>query len=174
MAEIHLVETENESSCQLWVGVTRNGQLSCSQLIDMNKVPLILHEAALQGATVKPPLLLSDVRKNSFKNIYLAEIPYFENKSNSLESLETWVEELCRAVEGFSSQDVGFYLSPEILGEELSHTMLNNILQKLLLNRKIKQYSLLIGTHGINSLLDLSLKIKAQVAQKNVHLTVYH
>ena len=174
MADIYLVETEAESACRLWVGLTRKGQLSCAQLVDMKKVQLMLREAAIQGAEASPPLLLTDLNANPTQYIYLADLPPLSTRGEYAPQTEEWITNLCTAIEGFLSPAVGLYLSPEILGENLSRDILTKILQRLLLSKQVKQFSLLIGAHGINTLLDISLKLKAHAATQNVRLTVYH
>ncbi|MBP6218770.1 MAG: hypothetical protein KA436_09305 [Oligoflexales bacterium] len=178
MIDLKLVGNGQEQPCHLWVGITRKGVLSPSDLINLRSVETILHEAAAQGTSSPCPLALADTTKTAQGPtlVYLTELPNPHiGRQKVLEkgAEESWVQQLYRAILDCSRERVGFYFSPEILGEDLAHNLLLRLLHLLIPNKKIKTYSLLIGSHGMNNILNTALDLKNLVA-KDYKIRIHH
>ncbi len=166
---IHLIsDTDAHSEC-FWLGLFHRGSLTPPELLEHQSISQLFDEAASKGLKEQGPVMLSDALGTKTRYVYLLPEP-----RGSEESKADWVNQLVETVKSWSPPKVGIYLSKELLGKDLTHELLINILKKLIQNSQSTDYYLIPGTHGVNSILNTSLEIKSELTSDKLWIYVFH
>ena len=170
--EIFLISSEKEArACTFWVGVYRKGSLDPQKLIELRKTGDILSSAVNEGLNCEEPLVLAETREDGESAVYfLAPI-----QNEKLAESHLWLEKLCEAICEWGPRAPGIYFAPELLGTDLSSKLLAHVLKILILKNKFSTLHLFIGSHGLHSVLNSVLKLKAKFREESPReLVIFH
>lgn len=168
--EIHLIHSEKDAVlCPLWVGVYRKGNMSPEELLDYKKVEEILEAAVHEGLDSDEVVVLAETREERAPCKYFL-VP-IENEKVS--ESQRWLENLTAAISDWGEQSPGIYFSPELLGTELALKLLLMLMKHFIDQDKFTRINLLVGSHGMHSILNAALKLKVklnEVSSKDVQI----
>lgn len=170
--EIFLISSEKEArACTFWVGVYRKGSLEPQKLIELRKTGDILTSAVSEGVNCEEPLVLAETRDDGNSVVYfLAPI-----QNEKLAESHLWLDKLCEAICEWGPQAPGIYFAPELLGTDLSSKLLARVLKMLILKNKFSTLHLFVGSHGLHSVLNSVLKLKAKLHEESTReLIIFH
>jgi len=166
---IHLIpETDAQSEC-FWLGLFHKGSLTPPELLEHQSISELFNEAASKGLKEQGPVMLSDSNGNKTRFVYLLPEP-----PTDFDSKSKWVQQLVETVKSWAPPKVGIYLSKELLGKELTHELLIDILQNLIKTGKSTDYYLIPGAHGLNTILNSALEIKSKLSDDKLWVYVFH
>lgn len=170
--EVYFISSEKEArTCTFWVGVYRKGTLSPQQLMEHKKTGEILSAAVNEGVDCEEVLVLADTKNPQDSVVYfLAPI-----QNEKLADSHLWLDKLCDAICEWGPQAPGIYFAPELLGTDLSSKLLAHVLKILISKNKFSTLYLLLGSHGLHSILNAVLKLKNKVREESSHeIYIYH
>ncbi len=168
--KIFLVNSEKEAeACTFWAGVYRSGSKSPQELINLTKANDILAAAVNEGVSSSEPFVITDTEDGGNSAFFLAPV---QNEQITHKLL--WQGELCNVISQWAPQAPGLYLSPDLLGAEISSKLLLQILKKLILKNQFTTFYLLIGTHGLHSILNTALALRNQMEMESKDVLIYH
>ncbi|NRA44617.1 MAG: hypothetical protein HRU09_06630 [Oligoflexales bacterium] len=165
---VKLVSSEKDTECHFWVGLCKKGELHPHSLLDVEHIQEIFDQAAKSGINDDGPIMISDSRTQQPRFIYLLPPP------GSQEHESQWISQLIKTINSWSPKHLGFYLSPDLISSQDSHTLLKNILQKMMVDASSQEYYLLLGSHNLNTMLNTALSIRMDLQEKSVALSVFH
>ena len=170
--QIILIGSEREAQdCKFWAGIYRKGHLSPQQLIEQKKTGDILTRAVSEGLDCDEAIVLTEVRENGEPSIHFL-VPL---QNERLADSHLWLEKLCDAICAWGPEAPGIYFAPELLGADLSCKFLSWVLKALIQREKFSTFFLLIGSHGMHSVLNSTLKLKAKMEEESAHrLSIFH
>lgn len=167
--ELYLVTTETEAECNFWVGLARQGGHSPAQLMDLSEVPSLLTEAAIRGVDEQGPLMLSDSSRTPPRYVYLLPVPRSDFRDRAI-----WIHDLVGAIKSWAPPSAGLYIAPQLLDSAEAHDLLLSVLREAIRNTTTEEYYLLTGTHGLNSVMNAALRLKAEMDSETLSLHVFH
>lgn len=165
---LRLVATEADADCNFWVGLARKGDNIPSGLME-GDIPSILAKAAAEGLTEEGPLMLSDSLQTPPRYIYLLPVP-----DENFREQTQWIKNLVDTIQSWSPESAGFYFAPELLSSRHCHQLLSQILRQLILASNTSSFYLLIGSHGMNAVLNNALRLRSELIKDSVNLYVFH
>lgn len=166
---VRLVTHEDQADCSFWVGLSMPGSLSPLQLMDVGQVPTMLFEAAAKGLNEHGPVMLSDTSVEPARYVYLIPAPSSDFRERAI-----WLQELIKTVKSWAPQAAGFYISPELVAAKDSHELLLQILREIILHSLTSSFYLLLGSHGMNAVLNAALRLKSELDSETLNILVYH
>jgi hypothetical protein len=166
---LRIVSNENEAECNFWVGLFKNGTLDPSTIMDLPSIPQMFIEAATKGVTDSSPLMLTDSFSSPPKYLYLLPTPTEDFRERAI-----WIGDLVKTAKSWSPKSVGFYLAPDLLDEKNCDELIQQILRELIFNSDINDFYLLVGEHGLNSVLKSAIQLKHEFDQEKINLFVFH
>lgn len=167
--ELYLVTTEAEAECNFWVGLSRQGGHSPAQLMDLAEVPSLLTEAAIRGVDEQGPLMLSDSSRTPPRYVYLLPVPREDFRDRAI-----WIHELVATIKSWAPPSAGLYIAPQLLESTEAHDLLLSVLREAIRNTTTEEYYLLTGTHGLNSVMNAALRLKAEMDSETLSVHVFH
>ncbi len=166
---LRIVTQEDEAECNFWVGLFKKGELDPSKIMDLPSIPDMFAEAATKGVTDNGPLMLTDSFSTPPKYLYLLPLPHEDFRDRAI-----WIGDLVKTTKSWSPASVGFYLAPELLQSETCDELIQQILRELICNSEINDFYLLVGDHGLNSVLNSAIHLKHEFDQEKINLFVFH
>lgn len=166
---IKLLNSADEVECSFWVGLTRPGTLEPQKLLDSPGVSEVLDSAAVHGVTDSGAVMLSDTLRVPPRFVYMTPAP-----SDDFRARAIWVGDVISTIQAWGPRKIGFYLAPEIASTESANEMLLHVLRELMNDPKDFEFYLLQGKHSKNRLLNMALKLRAELDLDGVDLKVYH
>jgi hypothetical protein len=170
--EIYFISSEKEArTCNFWVGVYRRGALTPQALMQLKKTGDIMTAAVHEGVNCNEPLVLAETTTNQDSVVYfLAPI-----QNEKLADSHLWLDKLCEAICEWGPQSPGIYFAPELLGTDLSSKLLAQVLRLLITREKFSTIYLLLGSHGMHSILNSVLKLKSKLHEECAQdIFIYH
>ena len=164
---IHLISQEDMPSCPFWIGLFQKGSLSANVLFESKNFEEVFERAAREGLAESAPVMLSDSMQSPTRYMYLLPEPGHEIKRRA-----EWIHSLITTITAWSSPKVGIYLAPALVSQKLMHELLQQILTEAMEKTKLTDYYLQTSTHGMNSILNTALKIKAEL--DSIEAYVFH
>ncbi len=170
--EVYLLGSEKEAkACTFWVGVYRKGHLSPPQLIDLHKTAEILTAAVSEGINCEEALVLAETMEPNKATVYFL-VPIQNEK---LADSNLWLDKLCDTLCEWGPQAPGIYFAPELFGTDLASKLLLRVLKTLFLKERFTTFYLLLGSHGMHSILNSVLKLKAKLKEEsNREMIIFH
>lgn len=169
LVTLHLVASEQEAPCSFWVGLAPEGDQPPAKLMDFTSIGALLTEAATRGVKEGGPLMLSDTSVTPPRYVYLLPIP-----KDQLVDRAQWIHDLVSTVRSWSPEGAGFYIAPELLESEVAIDLLLTVLAESINHAPTRDYYLLTGTYGLNSLLNAALRLKGDMDSETLSLHVFH
>lgn len=167
--ELYLVTSETDATCNFWVGLARQGGHSPAQLMDLGEVPALLTEAAIRGVDESGPLMLSDSSRTPPRYVYLLPLPRRDFRERAV-----WIHELVATIKAWSPASAGFYIAPQLMEPSEAHDLLLSVLREAIRATPTQEFYLLTGSHGMNSVMNAALKLKAEMDSETLSLHVFH
>lgn len=167
--EVRLVTADPHLLCNFWVGLAARGTDAPNKLMDVQDVAALFVEAATKGINEPGPLMLSDTSVEPPRFVYLMPPPAPDFRSATL-----WVDEMMITLTSWAPAAVGFYIAPEIINGSAAHELLRLALTRIIAAGKTNEIFLLVGSYGVNALLNVALKLKAEVDSEELKVFVYH
>jgi hypothetical protein len=166
---VRLVTNEADAPCSFWVGLSAPGAMTPSELMDAGQVPAMLFEAATKGMTENGPVMLSDTSVDPPRYVYLTPAPSADFRERA-----AWLQELIATIKSWAPLSAGFYISPELIAARDSHELLLQILRETITASTTASFYLLLGAHGLNSVLNAALRLKSELDSETLNVLVYH
>lgn len=166
---IRVVASEGEADCRFWVGLVARGKRPPASLMEIDDIREVLGEAAKGGIAEAGPLMLSDAAHQPPRFVYLMPAPGAE-----LRDRDAWIHAGVQTIKSWQPQAIGFYLAPELVDAPESHELLLAALRELIAAGVASEFYLLIGTYGLNALVNAALRLKREMENDLVNLFVYH
>ena len=169
LVNLHLVTSEIDAPCSFWVGLAPQGTHAPAKLMDLTSIGTLLTEAAKNGVSDGGPLMLSDTSVSPPRYVYLLPLP-----SESLVERAQWIHDLVSTVRSWSPDSAGFYIAPDLLEAPLAIELLLAVLTESVHLAPTRDYYLLTGAYGLNSLLNAALRLKNDLDTDKLNLHVFH
>lgn len=169
LVSLHLVATELDAPCSFWVGLAPEGKQAPAKLMDLSNIGNLLTQAATDGVIDGGPLMLSDTSVSPPRYVYLLPLP-----SDSLVARAQWIHDLVSTVRSWSPEGAGFYIAPELIEVPKAIELLLAVLSEAIEQAPTRDYYLLTGAYGLNSLLNAALRLKADLDTDKLTLHVFH
>lgn len=166
---INIINDEHESDCKFWVGFYRTGTMKPFQLLEIERVQEVFEKASTTGLDISGPIMLTDSLAQGPSYYFLSPLPQTEQEMNA-----EWVSKLCDSILSWNIDNIGFYFGTELMRPNASQVILSKILRKAILLRRQGKFNLLIGTHGINTIINVALDLRHHLLSEGVHVFVYH
>lgn len=157
------------NDCNFWLGLARKGLRTPQNIMGGTSVANMLDEAAVEGVSDDAPIMLSDTTQIPSQYLYLMPVPELEFRDRSL-----WIHNILETTKNWNPETIGIYLHPAILSSEAAKDLLASTLTALIETTRIKNYYLLVGSHGVNSLINTALKVKAELETADREVVVFH
>ncbi len=169
--EIRLVPSDVGIPCNFWIGLTVRGPETPTRLMDFKDVGALFGEAASRGVNEPGPLILSDTSTKPPRFVYLLPIPTSDPKER-----EAWTLQILSTVSAWAPPAVGFYIAPELMTTQAAQDLLRSVLTRLIDTDSgcPEEIYLLIGTYGLNALLNVVLQLKGELETETRKLFVHH
>lgn len=166
---IYFAQPEDTEYCYLWVGLFHPGTLRPHDLYQCTSVNEVFEKAAFDGLAEREPFMLSDTSKSPPRFTYLVPEPGMNQERR-------WatVNNIVETIKGWVPQPVGIYIAPELFGDRKSQDFLVDLLGHFLMKTSCNDFYLLPGKHGINALLNISLRLKEQFEGQGIDIKVFH
>ena len=155
--------------CSFWIGLFQEGEMSPTDLWASRTLYEAFEAAAVKGLKDAGPLMLSDSNQVPARFIYLLPEP-----SNETTEREPWLKQIVDTLKTWGPERVGIYLSPELVKKDETHQILVEILTKLVINSRTREYFVLPGKHGTNSILNALLRLRGALKKQAVNCFVFH
>ena len=165
---LRVVASDEDCDCRFWIGLSSLGKNSPHALLNLSPIDEIFNRAALEGLTSPGPLMLSDCLGDRPKFIYFVPPPS-ESRSE-----DVWVADLYKSTVSWEPESIGIYFSPEILSPAQSNLLMVKVVREIILKSSIKKFYLLLGKHGLNSIVDAGHKLRMNLKIDKVSLSVFH
>ncbi len=169
LVSLHLVATELEAPCSFWVGLAPEGKQAPAKLMDLTSIGALLTQAATDGVVDGGPLMLSDTSVNPPRYVYLLPLP-----DESLIDRAQWIHDLVSTVRSWSPDCAGFYIAPELIEAPKAIDLLLSVLAEAIELAPTRDYYLLTGAYGLNSLLNAALRLKSDLDNPKLTVHVFH
>lgn len=169
LVTLHLVASESDAPCSFWVGLAPEGDQAPAKLMDYTSIGALLTEAATRGVREGGPLMLSDTSVTPPRYVYLLPVP-----KEQLIDRAQWIHDLVSTVRSWSPESAGFYIAPELLESQEALDLLLAVLSESINHAPTRDYYLLTGTYGLNSLLNAALRLKGDMDSETLSLHVFH
>lgn len=166
---IKLATKQTDTQCNFWIGLARKGELSPGSLLDKTDVAKVFEEAAQKGVSDDGPIMLSDTSVVPPRFVYLTQLPGTDFRERAL-----WVTALVSMIKSWAPKTAGFYMAPELIEEHDSQELLSQVLRELILTTDSTDFYLLVGAHGLNKVLNTSLRLKLEIENETLNLLVFH
>jgi len=166
---LKLAIADNEANCHFWIGLAKPGELTPASLLDQKNVSAVFAEAASKGVSDEGPIMLSDTSVNPTRFIYLLQVPGPDFRDRT-----AWVTSLVNMIRSWAPRTAGFYMAPELILANDSQELLQQVLRELILTTPATDFYLLVGTHGLNAVLNTSLRLKLELESDTLNLLVFH
>ncbi len=164
---IQLVNKVSEQDCQFWVGLSKKGKGKIEDLLAAANVEALMQNAATNGYLSNGPILISNTEKGFAEYYYLLESP-------ALGLGNEFVLMITKTIYSIGAHKVGFYFSPAIINSEAFKSLLPLTLKHVILGSVCNSFYLLIGEHGLDTILNITLKLKSELMSQKINLSVFH
>ena len=165
---IRLIAPEHQDACSFWVGLSRKGESPPGQLLRSDSVLDLLKKAADEGLSSREPVMMSDVEDpDNPRFVYLIPEP-------GRGDITLWLQQVSATIRSWKPESVGFWFSPKLTGNSSPHKLLTQTLLQNILDSACREYYLLEGDYGTNSLLNAALSLRPRISESGMRLSVFH
>ena len=166
---IYLVDEAGSEVCPFWVGLAGLGQQRAGQLLDLPSTAALLAAAATHGLNEDTPIVLADTTAAALRSILLMPPPAGPAREHS-----DWVSQLSAALLPWHPPALGIYLAPEALAPHLGQDFLSRILRAVVEAVTTQTIYLLTYPDGTHEMLNMVLKLKAELQSETISLHIFH
>ena len=168
---VYLVHKEDELQCHFWIGLFRPGNKSPSDLLSYGKADTVLEAAIKEGLNEKESVMIVDTKRETPACFFLCPSPTQNNQA-----IQDWINNAHSTISSWSPEAIGFYFSPELVDKQAANDLLFGLLSLCIETNVASTYNLLIGSHGINTILNAALRIKSKLEHSSAaqQLSIYH
>jgi hypothetical protein len=169
VVSVRLAPLAGDPDCNFWVGLAAEGQQSPTALMDVDEMGALFADAATKGIAESGPVMLSDTSVNPPRYVYLLPVPELDFRSRTL-----WIQDLVASLSAWAPKSAGIYLAPQLVQNPSVHELLSEMLTALIQASATEEYVLLTGAYGLNAVLNVALRLKADLDGEQLTLAVYH
>jgi len=155
--------------CDFWLGLASKGQRTPQNVLGAATVVKMLDDAAVEGIVDDAPIMLSDTTQTPAQYLYLMPKPEPEFRDRSL-----WIHTILETIKNWNPETIGIYLHPAVISSTAAKELLGATLTALIESTKIKNYYLLVGSHGVNDLINTALRVKNDLETSDREVVVFH
>lgn len=167
-ANVRLVSVNIETRCNYWISLYNQGSLAPADLIQGLQLEEIFDRACTEGANSQSPFVAVNTQSSGQPTyFYFSPPPRPENE-------DFWLAETCQKAHSFRPQIIGIYLSPQVMNAERASSLLISLLKRFIEEKATSEFDLFIGRHGLNSILNSALEIKALMRAVGYEISVFH
>ena len=166
---IDIVFSALDAPCHFWVGLSKPGQATCSEVLDCDDVSEVMQRVAENGIAVQGQVLLSDTSRMPPFFAYLMPPP-----GNAPADKQMWVQSALKNLRSWSPEFVGFYLAPELIDIETAQELLFDLISRLAEVKPTRRYCLLVGSYGLHRVLNMALFLKAEFERTAIPVRIFH
>jgi len=166
---IYLIDEAGSEVCPFWVGLAGLGQQRAGQLLDLPSTAALLAAAATHGLNEDTPIVLADTTAAALRSILLMPPPAGPAREHS-----DWVSQLSAALLPWHPPALGIYLAPEALAPHLGQDFLSRILRAVVEAVTTQTIYLLTYPDGTHEMLNMVLKLKAELQSETISLHIFH
>lgn len=166
---LRLITDEDDATCNFWMGLCARGSMSPAQLMDAGRVPALLLEAAAKGVNEHEPVMLADTSCEPPRYVYLTPAPSADFRERAV-----WLQDLISTIKSWAPLSAGFYISPDLIASKDSQELLGQILREMITHSTTSSFYLLLGAHGMNTILNTALRLKSELDSDTLNILVYH
>ena len=167
IGEIHVVADTLGTPCNVWLGLTKKGDMTTSQFLDSDDLTLALHDAAEKGLQDTTPVLLSETGTGSNNLVFLCDFKSLADVPRASLHLE-------KVLGGKSQTKMGLYLEKGCLGKVEQEEAYFSLILGLVQSLGLEELYVLVGRSGHGQLLDLLIKVKSRLSDEKIQFMVYH
>ena len=167
---VYLVHKEDELQCHFWIGLFRPGNKSPSDLLSYGKADTVLEAAIKEGLNEKESVMIVDTNGKH------QHVSFYAHTNSEQPGNSSWINNAHSTISSWSPEAIGFYFSPELVDKQAANDLLFGLLSLCIETNVASTYNLLIGSHGINTILNAALRIKSKLEHSSAaqQLSIYH
>jgi len=169
LCKIQIAYPQDETQCQLWIGVYKQGTLSPTELFHAPSLSELFRQATIPGIKEAGPVMLSDATPNPPRYLYLEPSPLENFRDRAV-----LTSDLVRVVKSWRPQSVGFYFDPELMAQGAAQEVMSATIRDLIISQTCETFYLLKGDQGFNSVLNIALRLKSELEYDQLRLLVLH
>lgn len=169
---LHIVNPEDMDFCSFWVGLFPQGELAPQDLLGTSDDYFgALELAAKQGLKEQDPVMVSDTVAQPARFLYLMPAPTTDFRERF-----DWIARVADTVKSWAPDRIGIYLTPDLIKQLQASDLLNQLLRQLINGSNARDYFLIPGGHGFNTILNAALELKAEMLDESqgVSVFIYH
>lgn len=167
---LRLVASSEEAECNFWAGLSTPGTMTPSDILDdQRSIRDLFTDAATKGIAEDGALLVANTLKAPPQYLYFLPAPRDNFRDKAI-----WLADLTRTIKSIQPGSIGFYIAPELELDDDHHELVLSILRELIRVSNTSDYYLLIGDHGLNTLLNASVRLRSELMQDAINLYVFH
>ena len=165
---LYLTEYPGEG-CNFWLGLASKGERTPQNVLGAATVVKMLDDAAVEGVIDDAPIMLSDTTQTPAQYLYLMPVPETDFRDRS-----RWIHTILETIKNWNPETIGIYLHPAVINSDSAKDLLGATLTALIESTRIKNYYLLVGSHGVNALINTALKVKTELETADREVVVFH
>lgn len=155
--------------CNFWLGLATRGEKTPQNIMAEPTVVSMLDQAATTGLAEDAPIMLSDTTQAPSQYLYLMPVPETDFRDRSL-----WIHNILETIKNWSPEKIGIYLHPAVMASDPAKDLLRSVLTALIETTGIRNYFLLVGSHGVNDLINTALTVKSELETSDREVVVFH
>ena len=166
---VRLIGSDDEADCNFWIGLFKKGHLSPASLHDAESVLDIIEKSAKEGITDDEPVMLTNCNYSPTRYTYLLPVP-----SESFKERAIWLGELTRTIKSWKLDKIGIYLDKSLIDSESANELILQTLREIIFQSSTSDFYIMIGKHGMNSVINAVLRLKEDVNPDTTQVYVFH
>jgi hypothetical protein len=167
-AAVQIIHSAEMHDCNFWIGLFHKGKIAPTELWSQDSVYALFEQAASSGIAEAGPLMLSDSVKVPARFVYLLPEPPSAPKRTE------WIAQIIDTLRTWSPERVGVYISPAMMDSAQCRQLLMEIIGSLVQESNIKEYFVMPGKFGTNSILNALLQLRDELRAQGSELKVFH
>ena len=169
VVQLSLASHESFDLCPFWVGVFKRGTNLTLELFAVESIENLLADVSVNGLAESEPVMMANTESSPPHFVYLLPSPGESGRSGD----ET-VASIVTTIRSWAPSQVGFYFAPDHFEAGESLDFLLETVASVIRATAISTLFLMPGKHGINSVLNVALKIKFDLESEHLDLKVFH
>ena len=163
---LYITRPEETKNCNFWIGLFKNGSAKPQDLYEHTNIDEVYYKAVNEGIADQEAILISNTEHEPAEHFYL--LPLQELK----ESPDKVIEHIYDVLKAMAPKRAGFYFSRDLIDQGTCLSLLKKVLMACRLT-PTKEFYLFAGKHGVNSVLNTALDVKAELGE-SMDVIVFH
>lgn len=163
---LYITRPEETKNCNFWIGLFKKGPVRPQDLYNHDAIEDVYYRAVYEGINDDEAILISNTEPKPPEHFYL--LPLEQVKK----SFDQVIEQITETIKAIGPSRAGFYFSRDLVNQEDCFKLLKMAL-KACRSTSTREFYLFAGKHGVNSILNTALDVKAELTD-SLDVLVFH